>query len=432
MTPVKPTALAIVFGLLTGATAHAQTPDSASALVRWVAAVRDHKPGTADGAASVAAGLTYTERVRLNPAMQYFLKILRGDRVAVRSPAEQNIVDAFRSVRLDPGVGAFIRRAAILHTDATVFADRFPYVPDDAPAAPPRGLDATPLLFNQRLVKHTDGRFVGAASASWHLVFARSLIDMLFPGDAAPRDPRVVTADDRRFGGEWYHATASYLLAAGNLAELKWHLEGAASVLPDDPRIVFDRGCYAEALGLPYNQVLRDDPGFQRATAQSTTVLPSEERTDEEAERLYRRALELNDQFTEARVRLARLLARRARYDDALVQLGLAQASPRTRVVAYYSELVAGRIAQALTRYPESLQHYQTAASLYPDAQSALLGASQAAVMAADPATALSFVQRLGPRSGRADADPWGVYHIGAGRDVNALLASLWSRTITR
>ena len=93
----------------------------------------------------------------------------------------------------------------------------------------------------------------------------------------------------------------------------------------------------------------------------------------------------------------------------------------------FYAHLVAGRVAQARGRFPESLEHYVSAVTLFPDAQSALIGASQAAVMAADIPKALSFVQRLSPRSEVFEADPWWIYQLGSGRDVNELMAALWA-----
>ena len=65
---------------------------------------------------------------------------------------------------------------------------------------------------------------------------------------------------------------------------------------------------------------------------------------------------------------------------------------------------------------------------VFADAQSALVGASQAAVMANDVQQALSFVRRLGPRSQLFEADPWWIYQLGSGRDVDDLMAALWAR----
>ena len=76
----------------------------------------------------------------------------------------------------------------------------------------------------------------------------------------------------------------------------------------------------------------------------------------------------------------------------------------------------------------ESFGHYRAALAIFPDAQSALVGASQAAVMATDVPAAMTLVQKLGESTARFDADPWWNYHLGAGRDVDDLMAALWAR----
>src|SRR5262249_55581206 len=96
-------------------------------------------------------------------------------------------------------------------------------------------------------------------------------------------------------------------------------------------------------------------------------------------------------------------------------------------VTAFFARLVAGRIARARGRSVESLDHYAAALKLFPDAQSALLGASQAAVMGSDIAAALSFVRKLGPGTATFEADPWLLYRDGAGRDAKQLLAGPWA-----
>jgi membrane protein len=64
-----------------------------------------------------------------------------------------------------------------------------------------------------------DGQLVGEAAVSWHLVFARSLVD--------PRPLGLLSPDDD-FIGEWYHAVSAYLFAIGSLRET------FAGVVPPD------------------------------------------------------------------------------------------------------------------------------------------------------------------------------------------------------
>jgi tetratricopeptide (TPR) repeat protein len=127
-------------------------------------------------------------------------------------------------------------------------------------------------------------------------------------------------------------------------------------------------------------------------------------------------------------VRLARLLERRALYDEAAAHVDQALAATPGDTVAYFGHIVAGRIALARGRAADALGQYRAALAIFPDAQSALLGASQAAVMNSEVAAALTLVQKLGDRTAAFDADPWWNYNLGAGRDVDALMAALWAR----
>jgi tetratricopeptide (TPR) repeat protein len=414
-----------LLALFTSATAPAQDDASANALQRWIAAVNEHKPGSADNAAGFVVSMTFAYRLELDPAMTAFLKRLSGQTLTARTAPERRIFDLYNGVRVEPGLTRFIRRAVILHTDAAIFAGKFPPGSFDLPpAAVKKGAThpASPLLSNRRAVVQRDGVVIGEATADWNWPFARSLLDLVMPAPnltyGPPRDPK--------FGAAWYHATNAYLMGRGDLADLRLQMQRAAAALPDEPRVLFDRGCYAEALGLPYNQTVRDDPAL-RTTNSIAVDLPSEESANGEAERLFTRAIAFDDRYAEAHVRLARLLERGGRHDDAAAEAALALASPHDRVVAFYAHIVSGRIAFSRGRVNDSLDHYAAAAALFPDAQSALLGASQAALMSSNVDAAMSFIQRLSPRSREMAADPWWSYRLCAGRDVDALMNALWS-----
>jgi tetratricopeptide (TPR) repeat protein len=323
-------------------------------------------------------------------------------------------------------VESFIRHAAILHTDAAVFAARLPSADQEvqAPgaAARVRAQRPTPLIANRGTVTQIDGRIVGQSRADWNWGFARYLLDLLLPSAV-----RTIAAD-REFVAAWYHAANAYLMATGNLAELRPQLQRAAAVLPDDAHILFDRACYAEAFGLAYNQAVRDDP--KRSIVRSVDIeIPAESSANSEAEGLFRRVLAVDPGYGEARVRLARVLERNGRHDEAAAELTrVPAAGAGDRVVNYFAHLVAGRVVTSLERPGDALERYSAALTLFPDSQSALVGASQAAAMAGDVAKALSFTQRLGPRSRVPSADPWWSYRLGAGRDATVLMAAVWSQ----
>jgi len=406
-----------------------QTTASMTVLRQWVAAVNEHVPGEPDAAVRYAAGMTYRARVELNELYPLFIEVLQEGFVRTRSGIESDTAALARTVRQRPGAAAFLKRAAMLHTDVLIFAGRFPRPPDDAPPPLPRtererarAADTPPLLYNERIALARDGEVLGDAKADWNLPFARSLLDVLL---GAGR--RRVPQEDRAFVGEWYHAVSAFLFANRKYADATPHLQHAARMLPDDRHVLFDRATYAEALGLPIYQSVLDDPAYGNGRS-ALDGIPSGNQTNGEAERLYRRTLAVDPSYVEARVRLARLLERRGQYEEADEQITAAlDAGPRG-VPLFFAQLIAGRIASARGRYEDALRHYRAASGLNAGAQSALLGASHAALMLADVREALGPLQQLAGSAARSGEDPWLDYEFGAGRDADALLTAVRSR----
>ena len=154
--------------------------------------------------------------------------------------------------------------------------------------------------------------------------------------------------------------------------------------------------------------------------------IPPTEVANEQAEALFRRALRANPFFVEARVRLARLLTVRKRYEEAAAELNKALEGGQAGIVGFYARLFAGRAAQSLGRLDEAARHYAAANGLFPGAQSALLARSQLALLQADVPAALALIARLDKSS--SASDPWWRYHLATGRDVEALMADMWAK----
>jgi tetratricopeptide (TPR) repeat protein len=462
-----------------GAEGRPQDP-TVLALQDWVTSVNTHTPGRADAAVATVSAFSFETRKALSATMGLFLSALMEKvtgRVGTDNDVQKRVVEIGRAASRNPGAGAFLKRAAVLHSDAAAYGDLHPVLAAGSaevsrpgikelkidphtgmPTNVHRDAPESPLLTNNRIVVDKDGQILGEVAGSWNWPFARSLLDLLSPtrgaagtsGAGSVAEALVRSQPDRRsprpaadpFVGAWYHATTAYMFANGLYGEATTHLKHAADELPDDPRILFDRACYAEILGLPMRQVLLSDADIAELLARRAGSRPSRltaggaaqlgipiaEVTNAEAERLFRRALQVDPSFVEARVRLARLLDLRRRHEEAAAELNTALAAKPTGFVAFYAHLFAGRAAQALGRIDDAARHYQEAAALFPDAQSALLASSQAALLGSDVASALAPVQRLSPRSAAFDADPWWQYHLGAGRDADALLSEIWAQ----
>lgn len=409
-----------------GAAAGDITPAAVEAVERWVEAVMNHTPGLRDPEVQMVSALTFDERKEMDSGMEFFLTFLRGKPVSIRNPAEKRLAAVAGAARQVPGPDAFLKRAAVLHAD-TAFMRHVEGVTlaEPVPARPSPSSSA--LLWQGSLYINRDGEILGETAMEWNWPFARSLLDLLLASH--PDDPFVAT---------WYHTTAAFMFQRGLYGETVPHLRRAAVVLPDDPRILFDRASYAEIQGLPRTQVLLSDHDVadRMARAHGSTAIasggsralgiPGAKETNAEAERFFRLALRADPSFVEARVRLARLLGVRKRHEEAASELATALAANPTGVVLFYAHLFAGRTAQALGKIGDASRHYKAAGLLFPGAQSAGLAQSQAALLEADVPAALAAIQRIDKSS--TARDPWRSYQLGAGRDAEALMREMWGQ----
>lgn len=432
-TPRPAAVMVLVLLTMNGAGSAASSDDLTAtnvlALEAWVAFVKGHTPGRRDAPARAVSQLTLEARHALHGGMTLFLSRLKGERLASKSEAELRILEIAREAEQTLGANAFLKRAAVLHSDAAMSAGPYPLEPVESGRAAVFGAPASPLLSDRRLFLDHDGEILGEVRANWNWPFARSLLDLVGP---KPADDPFVAA--------WYHATTAYMFANGLYGEVSSHLARAAAVVPDDPRILFDRACYLEIQGLPLSQVLLTDENLAALRAQRMGLrnqrsasgpgasfgIPPKEVANEQAEALFRRALRANPFFVEARVRLARLLTVRKRSEEAAAELDKALEGGQAGIVTFYARLFAGRAAQSQGRLDDAARHYAAAAALFPGAQSALLARSQLALLQADVPAALTRIEHLDKSS--SASDPWWRYHLATGRDVDALLADMWSK----
>jgi tetratricopeptide (TPR) repeat protein len=457
----RPIVLAVAALVLLALPIRAQKPlkninDASLAAVRtWVEAVQTHTPGRSDAALSTVAAFSYETREHLNTGINLFFAALLGGTYDTDNNKAAEVI-----VEIGHGVGRdFLKRAAVLHADVAAYVERNPLHETVAPKSPgargrelqihrgaaperlPGSEPVPPLLVADRLLVDKDGEVIGERLSTWNWPFARSLLDLLgvTPGKSFLKG-RVQVATDA-FVSTWYHATTAYMFAEGLYGEATSHLHHASMVLPQDALALFDRGCYAEILGLPMHQALIPKPDVgQRARgagslpwttpgAGDEVRIPAAATTNDDAERLFRRALAVDPSVVEARVRLARLLDLRGHHDEAAKELNTALSQNPSGALAYYAHLFSARAAQASGDVNGASRHYDDALRLFLDAQSALLGSSQISLVRANVADAVASVDRLGERSAVFTADPWWEYHVGAGREATELLEALWAIT---
>ena len=412
-------------------------PTSLLAVERWVAAVDEHTPGRVDAAVRTVWTLSPAARLELIPGMELFLKALTGKATVIESTPPKKRIAEIALDHARTGANRFLERAAVLHADAAMASARAPAQPAEKAIRPPHpGGHPSPFFPEGDLILDTDGEVIGRTGRNWNWTFARSLLDLVAP--------RPV---DDPFVGVWYHATTADMLGKGQYGEATAHLQHAAVLLPEDARLLFDRACLAEFNGLPVSQELLTDEdlsamrlrgnpngvrsanGPRLSPVAAQAGIPPAEVANAEAERLFRRALSADPALAEARVRLARLLDLRGHHQEADAELTTALAASREPDVMFYAHLFAGRANRELGRGEAAASHYREALALFPDAQSALLGASQTALLGGDVSAALAHVRRVGAGAAPTDAitDPWWMYRVGAGRNAGALLAEMWA-----
>ena len=415
--------VACVSVAITHVTADDITDATADIIQKWANAVETHVAGRPDAAVAMVCGMSYRDRADMNAGINLFFMALPEGNSPLKGSRAFRAVVAVAHAAGQPLPARFLKRAGILHTDAAIFRALFPRLPDptapniypnNSPGPGPR-LPSPPLLSHKRLVLDQDAEIVGSTIADWNWPFARDLLDRLISRSEQERDP---------FLGAWYHAVAAYMLVKGLYGDADDHLNHAAEILPNDARVVFDRASLAEILGLPKFQV----PLIGNHAWSDVHIAPAFV-TTAEADRVYRRALNLDPTLVEARVRLARLLDLRGAHAEALLELRIALDASPPRIVAFYAHLFAARASLHAGSVPDASNHYRDALSLYPNAQSALLGVSETALLAGDVTGAIAPVERLGATSAPLDADPWWQYGLAAGRDVNELMAKLWEAT---
>lgn len=367
-------ALAVAFAVcVTAAPAGSWSDPSQYAFDEWASAVERHEPGSLDEAAVEISQWT---------VRQLSADVLRPIRGRVRDPANHRL----------------LRLGVMLHADIAML------VPDEhlPPATSPRS----------RVIVSDDGRTQGFGAQSVHLQVGQLILEGL------PADPTT-----ERFGYLWYRATTAWLARRYRFADLAPHLSAARSRFSGAATVQFDTGCLYETYASPRIQYVRD---AVRSRGMGTAV-PSRNNSLQLAERYFSRAIGLDPQLVEARIRLGRVIGLLGRHDAAIEQLEQALATTSDPLLQYFGHLFLGNEREATADTAGARRHFERARDLFPLAQSPHLalsrlarleGALPGAFNALAPVLALPADQVQRP-------DPWWVYEMGIGRMETALVDEL-------
>jgi hypothetical protein len=399
----------------------------------WTMAVMDHAPGTSDAALAGVWAMTPADRAVIRDSLHLFLRFLDGADFSKAKGDVLIVAQAARSV-FPLSRSDFLERAAILHADAVIFDTRPPGPPVFDPHVSRGTLGAGDNWGQAAYFSSSDGEFLNATIENPNWPLARVLLDELPPGDVS-----------QAFATTWYHGVTAYLLGQGNFGQAETNLNHATKMMPGGAQILFDLGCVAETQGMNlFQQVILDDrdplfrgrPGIIGIVTDTSWVTwarvsgprASTKERSAQAEGLFERALAIDPHLPEARARWARLLELDRRWTDATRQIGLALADHPDRDVAFWAHLFGARAANALNNAIDAEAHLTQALRLFPQAESALLEASDTALTHRDPVLAKSRLMSLADpnRDTSPATDPWLAYPLGPGRLPHLPLQAMW------
>jgi tetratricopeptide (TPR) repeat protein len=297
-----------------------------------------------------------------------------------------------------------LRRAALLHVDVARLA----------------AFDLSVTTGGPDLVLFEDGRLVGYGGHSTHWALGRQLLDAIVPDPATDRFVQL-----------WYHATLAAMLSIGNLAEAEAHVAHALEVLPRDANVQYEAGFYHEANTSSDVVAVRTLEGqtgpSRRRPFDPSSARMATSRHLRDAERHYRRAIELDPGHAEARVRLAHVLLEQRNVRAALPELRRAAVEAKNPTLAYLAVLLWGR-AEAESGHPASAaDQYARAHALFPTAQSPVLALSLLARRSGDRSSAWQLLQPLmaGDSPFARPFDPWWNYYRWQQQSAEDLLRGL-------
>jgi len=400
-------------------------PVASRLLSEWVAAVRAHTPGVMDEAVVSIAAWDREELLIARPLIRSLVdsmgarwrsRPLRWRSLSQGEAAAVARLGSFSTT--EASANDFFKRAALLHTDVVLLAQLFPAsVPPPKPRSEQTFIEreeATGLV----IARGPDGRFAGFERGNLNWEYARDLLDAVTP---APEGDATVAL--------WYRTITATFAAAYSFGEATIHVEYARRLLPNDPGVLFGDAAIQETLASPriqdYVRVTRLPNG------QGFLFVTSEREHLEQAETLFRRAVQGDPTLAEARVRLARVLSQRGKHDEALSVLKQVP-SHRDGVLTYYAHLIRGDAERALKRYEAAQASYRQALELFPTAQSARLALGHLARLRSDREGAINLLQpTLTAPARREDDDPWWEYHRGDGRNAETLFRQLRAPFLT-
>jgi tetratricopeptide (TPR) repeat protein len=305
------------------------------------------------------------------------------------------------------GEDRILKRGAVLHADIAMVGG-----PPSDPNPERRLRSSTIMLLL------ADGQQTGVDDASVQWEMGRRLLDKVRPKGTRKLglDPGADETVRR-----WYLAVNGYMQATEQMDA--WQVERSVQLFPRDPETLFLAACARESFSGPQVQNTLLSTNLSRDLF---TMIGTEEEELRKAERLFRDSLEHDPARTEARIRLGRVLGRRGRHQDAIVELRRATMETKNRLLQYYGSMFLGAEASAIGLTDEARQAYTRAAELYPLAQSPRLAMSTLATSLGDRAALSTIQPALTRDEPQLSDDPWWSYYTSQTRNLEGVVTALY------
>jgi tetratricopeptide (TPR) repeat protein len=281
-----------------------------------------------------------------------------------------------------------LRRGALLHADIAVFV---------------------PGHFRQYPTVN-DGHRQSGRLGTFHWQIGRQLLDMVSPGPNDDSGSRL-----------WYRAVTAHLFHRGNLAEVAQHLQKARQVFAGDRQVLLDSACLHLELSSPAVQAAVAELRAERAE----TAVETRRAELQIAERFLRETLAVAPRDAEAHYRLGYILGELGLHAAALTELRAAMDAQPDPEQRYLTELFLGREQQTLEHIDEAKRHYETAAALFPEAQSPQIALAFLARVSGDRVGALDALRSITERSAGERADPWHTFYKAHWADAEPLMREM-------
>ncbi len=254
--------------------------------------------------------------------------------------------------------------------------------------------------------------------AEAHLQMAERFVvaHMRTPPEGQPESPAFQR--HKRFAREWYLGLIWLRFAHLEYTDLYVMLDRARLKFPDDPDVLLSSGSEVEIEIMREHATAPDD---RRRLDQTNTIKVNQMVRMVRATDFFRRAIALDPNAAEARIRLARLLASqhdRERGDEALTLLREAREIAKTPPLSYLAALFAGDIEEQRKNTSAAATWYRTAIAECPLAQTARLAQSHIQLDLNDGArgaiNTLRPLQAARPKDDNiCEPDPWRTYRFG-------------------